>query len=219
VGFWENMKKRTEEARLQEEEEERKFQEAEERWKQDRREAWKGLGRIFLEGVKITGDAIQQQITAANLEHERLEKMLTDPTALDPFSDVELEHLRLTTESEIAGYGTVPPQASEALMTLSDSNDAMNILAAEELRNKKLLLNLIAANQQRRNQPKPVQPQTLSERRQNLLNDIEDLLREKAETVKRMTDRNASEEEIKRFENIYDDSIQRKETKLRKLLQ
>jgi hypothetical protein len=43
-------------------------------------------------------------------------------------------------------------------------------------------------------------------------------MEERADAIKRMRSRNASDEEIRQFENIYDDSIQKKQFQLRRIL-
>jgi hypothetical protein len=86
------------------------------------------------------------------------------------------------------------------------------------LHKKRLLLRLVKANQERRSRPAEKQPATASDRRKQVLAEIQELMAEKTDTIKQMRARDASDEEIHQFENIYDDTIQKKQFQLRKIL-
>ena len=89
-------------------------------------------------------------------------------------------------------------------------------MAGEFIHNRRLVLNLIVANQKRRTSPQ--QPLTGPSRRKQLSDEIQELITERNDTIQNLNQRSASQDEIKQMENIYNDAIQRKQSELRKLM-
>lgn len=213
MGLFQDMKKAAEERRRQAEEEERLIREYDEERKRDRKELWSALGAALASGLNEIGEQVNQHIGTLQAEEEKLQRILKDPNGLDGLSDVELEHLRITTESDIAYY-----ESDSKKPVPGAAQGMMDLIVHENLHNRRLLLRLIEANQLRRNKPQPKEPTTAAERRRQLSADIQDLMEEKAEMIKQMTQRNADEDEIMQFENMYDDAIKKKQFQLRKIL-
>jgi len=214
VGIFKDWMKAAEEKRRQAEEEERLIREYDEERKRERKELWSTLGSALASGLNEIGGQLTEHIGTLQAEEDKLQRILKDPNGLDGLSDVELEHLRITTESDIAYYES----DSKKLISPGTAPGVMDVVVYENLHNRRLLLRLIEANQQRRNKPQPKEPATAAERRRQLSADIQDLMEEKAEMIKQMRQRNADEDEIMQFENMYDDAIRKKQFQLRKIL-
>jgi hypothetical protein len=173
--------------------------------------------------------------------HRETQRLTTDPTALDSLSNEELEHLRLTTESRLERYQREftdeerdflqklnSPEAQFHLSTPIVGKVIEAMLPADKIRNKqeriddlKLLLNLVVNKQaQRTEKPSPpaqITPPTQAQKREKLLGEIQLLRSEKKAATEQLASR-ASEDDIRRYENMYDNAIRRLETELETLL-
>lgn len=219
MGFWEDRKERrrqaAEDAQRQAEEDKRIIREHEEERKKKKKELWHAIGA----DLAALGQGTVNLLGTLKEKEVQLQRMVSDPTALDGLSDVELEHLRITTESEILKYGASTEAGQDLIPTPTSGTDALVVsFGADILHKKRLLLRLVKANQERRSRPAEEQPPTSSDRRKQVLEELQELMVEKADTIKQMQARDASDEEIRQLENLYDDGIQRKQLQLRKIL-
>ena len=209
MGFFQKMKEAAEVRRQQREKEARKQQ-------REKEKARKAFGDWLEEGEKEL-EALRQ---AGEAKAATLEKMLTDPSALTALSDVELEHLRLTMKDEVARYADFEGNLKQLLGNTKSPLLSFGIgaLISEPANDKQLLLNLIEAEQQRRKQPKPAlpppSPATPSQRRTALLNEITQLVTQKATQIAAMQKAGVSQIDIDSHENLLDDIINKKRKQL-----
>ena len=108
MGFWsklfgesdaQKVKKDAQKARK--EAEDRRITELEQRVKDTREKAKKSLKEAIKKDLPNVIKNIQADQRESQEVRARFERYIKDPTALDELSAAELEHLRLTTESEI----------------------------------------------------------------------------------------------------------------------
>ena len=169
------------------------------------------------------------------------QRLTTDPTALDSLSNAELEHLRLTTESMVDRcqreftdeerdflQALNSPEGQFHLSTPIVGKVVEAMLPADKIRKKqdriddlKLLLNLVVNKQvQRTDKPSPpaqITPPTQAQKREKLLGEIHVLRSEKKAAIEQLASR-GSEDDKRRYENMYDNAIRRLETELETLL-
>ena len=156
-----------------------------------------------------------EEVSRARDQEKKLRSIISDPSILDIYSEAELENLRITTESEIDTYSKA--QQDSQNMSVPDALHAVgNRWYEDALHPRRTVVNLVIANQQRRS--KPHQPVTAADRRQQLANEITDLIGERDDIIRGLSQRNAPQEEIKQMENMYNDAIQKKQAELRSLL-
>jgi hypothetical protein len=178
-------------------------------------------------------------------QKEELKRLITDPAALDSLTDEQLERLRLTTENTLERCEREFTSEEKQMLRALNTPEAQADLATpiiggimksrmkpveakakekqEQIDDLKLLLKFIAAkqkgNQERTTRPQPPQPAlTKAEQRERLLTEIQTLQAEKAAALDKMRGNRAGDEEIRRYENMYDNAIHRLETKLENLL-
>jgi len=175
-------------------------------------------------------------------EEEELKRMTSDPAALDTLSGEQLEHLRLRTESSLETYEReFTDEEKELLRTLNTPEaqfhlskpivgnllqkmipDAKPRQKQDRIDDLKLLLKLIVSKQESRietpSEPPPATVPTEAQQREKLLAEIQVLRSEKAVAIEQLGGGRGSEDEIRRYENMYDNAIRRLETKLGTLL-
>ncbi len=224
MGFFDKRKAAAEDRRRRDEEDERLIREYDEDRRRGRNEllrviggaASSALGELGIATSSILveiGSALTDYAVEVQAERAKIDRMLKDPNGLDELSDTQLEHLRITTESDIAYYESLLKELRK-----DGSYDVEDFLVHNTVHEKRLLFKLIEANQARRKRPQLKESKTAAERRKELSADIQELMTEKADTIKQLTESGASEEEVMQLENIYDDAINRKQFHLRKIM-
>jgi hypothetical protein len=152
-------------------------------------------------------------------DHEnKLKLIIQNPAILDTYSDADLDNLRIRLQTELNGLDEAEAINGGKLVTANHEvlEGLANSMAGELIHNRQLVMNLVLANQKRRTSPQ--QPLIGPGRRKQLSDEIQELITERNDTVQNLNRRNATQDEIKQMENIYDDAIQRKQLELRKLM-
>lgn len=155
---------------LSQDEMKKKLEEVKRRTPEEQGKRWNELGRELREAVKKDMAAQDgrpdKAERRARREAKRLKRFVTDPHALDELTDAELDHLRLTTQSQI-DYAENALSENEKAIKFADANpgiiaglnadmaEAANQTFQEEIRDGRLLLSLIDAKKERKDEPKP----------------------------------------------------------------
>lgn len=205
--------KGSDEERLQAEEDEKLIAAEDEKFRKAKKALRGAIGTGLDQFIQNAGAELRM-----HTDHEnQLKLIIQKPALLDTYSDSDLDNLRVRLQTELKG---LDDEATNGGPLVTANNQAFeglaNAMVGEFIHNRQLVLTLVLANQKRRTSPQP--SLTGPSRRKQLSDEIQELITERNDTVQTLSARNASQDEIKQMENIYNDAIQRKQTELRKLL-
>jgi len=217
MGFFQEWKDKrkaaAEEERRQAQEDEKLIAEEEEKFRKAKKALWGAFGKGLDEVFQNVGRELQN-----HAEYEsNLKLIIQNPAILDTYSDSDLDNLRIRLQTELNGHDAEAINGGQLVTANHEALEGlMNAMAEEVIHNRRLVLNLIVANQKRRTIPQ--QQLTGPSRRKQLSDEIQELITERNDTIQNLNQRSASQDEIKQMENIYNDAIQRKQSELRKLM-
>lgn len=243
MGFWKWLEEVRERIRLEGQREPEKAQQARQRANEELKKTLGNFKEALSPSTRKSNNELDEDTEGSvapkpktdpeRQKYEELLQFISDPTALDELSDIELERLRLTTESDIEVAEEGISNNEQAMSRLQSDNPGIldglftgTIQAAtdglrDENRKRRLLLKFIEAHRGRKATTKDQSPQpalTKAEQRESLLSEIQTLQAEKASALEKMRANRAGDDEIRRYENMYDNAINRLETKLENLL-
>jgi nicotinamide mononucleotide adenylyltransferase len=187
--------------------------------------------RKFQEDMRNYGKEVQkayeEQQRIVKEKELHVERLVTDPAALDELSDIELERLRITTESEIE-EAEEKVRHNEQVIAQTESQPrsgilmALNASSAEQsnsefkqyIRRRQLLLKMIGVHKGR-SKPTAAKPsQSQEDKRAQIKTELKRLETEKTKMVAE-----ASSQDMKvKIANMYDDKQTQLLGELRKLL-
>lgn len=178
-------------------------------------------------------------------DEDRIRQFIAQPATLSKLSDDELDLLHIQSKHQLEicerDYSTEERNEYSALKSANVQHQLSNPLISpladiltprkrleekqHRIDNRKLLLKLIEHEESKRKSSKATTttpsvepPSTKEEKRVQLLAEIDNLQSQKSARVNTLRDRSASEDEIKRNENMFDDAISNRERELSELL-
>ncbi|MEN3325617.1 MAG: hypothetical protein V7638_424 [Acidobacteriota bacterium] len=173
---------------------------------------------------------------------DEIARFISDPVGLNALSGEELDHLRLRVQSLLErSEREFTDEEKDLLRKLNTPEMQVQLSTpilgtlfnaisphpkAREKQNRiddlKLLLKLIATKQHSRIETPPERQletvPTQAQQREKILAKLQILRLEKASVLEQLKESHASEDDIRRYKNIYDNSIHRLETELATLL-
>jgi hypothetical protein len=244
VGFWKRIAEKIKE--LDENVDEEKSKRALENSNKFLKDAVTNL-RKPKAGGRTQKDVAIAEANSNSSKDARVKELIEDPRALSDLSDSELQFLRLTTQSDLEIYerdfSEKDREMVRGIRSAESEHQLSNPLVApfvdfiiprtklkekqDQIDNRSRLLKLINQEMNSReklNKPHepavaPVKTQpSKQERRAELLVEIDQLRVEAEQRLKALQDRKAGVEEIKRYQNMYDDAIRQKEQQVRESL-
>lgn len=240
MGLWQHFKDELKKAREEQQKKDEARLEKADRFVEKSDQFFKG-------GIAYAKRPKDDRTADTDNRNARVNELIDAPTELTRLSDEELELLRLTTENDLdilrRDFSEQDREALKELKSADVEHKLSNPLLApfvdmivprkklqekqEQIDNRKLLLKLIAHQKDNRkhlNRPPepavvaPTPPPSKDELRAKLIAQIDQLRIEEVERLKSLKDRNATEDEVRRWENMYGDAIREKEQQVIELL-